>query len=207
MKNTGGKAFSDSINASPAFRIVKQIKNARKAARRRRAVDGNSQFAPAALAADINSYKGQIASSDDIERFRQSRDDWKPLFSRFFSLKISAEGQGFQLTFLAFGAILLLMTETTDAAVADSFNEICKILSECSDENEAKDFLACLCTPAERADFSKRWLSVKELYKGTPQREIAKKFNMSLCKITRGSRELRKENSAFRKILEKEKKL
>ncbi len=103
---------------------------------------------------------------------------------------------------------MFLMIATNEAAVADkavaeSFNEICGILSKCSDEKEAAEFLACLCTPAERADFSKRWLSVKELHKGTPQREIAKKFNMSLCKITRGSRELRKENSAFKKILEK----
>ena len=98
------------------------------------------------------------------------------------------------------------MTETMDAAVAESFNEICKILANCSNESEAQEFLSCLCTPAEREDFSKRWLSVRELYKGTPQREIAKKFNMSLCKITRGSRELQKENSAFRKILEKDEK-
>ncbi len=101
-------------------------------------------------------------------------------------------------------AIMLLMTETESAAVAESFNEICKILSNCANESEAREFLSCLCTPAEREDFSKRWLSVKELYRGTPQREIAKKFNMSLCKITRGSRELQKENSAFKKILDKE---
>ena len=99
------------------------------------------------------------------------------------------------------------MAETHEKAVADSFNEICKILSQCQSPKEASDFLACLCTPAERKDFSKRWLSVKELYKGTPQREIAKKFNMSLCKITRGSKELRKEGSAFRKILENEESL
>lgn len=102
---------------------------------------------------------------------------------------------------------MFLMIETNgaagaDKAVADSFNEICKILSNCADEKEAAEFLSCLCTPAEREDFSKRWLSVKELYKGTPQREIAKKFNMSLCKITRGSRELRKEDSAFKKVLD-----
>ena len=30
--------------------------------------------------------------------------------------------------------------------------------------------------------------------------QIAKKYNMSLCKITRGSKELQKENSAFGKI-------
>ena len=106
------------------------------------------------------------------------------------------------MTKMAVRAIMLLMTETENSAVAESFTEICKILSDCPGENEAREFLSCLCTPAEREDFSKRWLSVKELYVGTPQREIAKKFNMSLCKITRGSRELQKENSAFKKILD-----
>ena len=101
---------------------------------------------------------------------------------------------------------MFLMIETNDKAARESFYEICKILSECAGAKEAAEFLSCLCTPAEREDFSKRWLSVKELYKGTPQREIAKKFNMSLCKITRGSKELRKENSAFKKILDKEQK-
>ena len=43
--------------------------------------------------------------------------------------------------------------------------------------------------------------------KGTTQREIARKFGMSLCKITRGSRELKKQNSAFRRFLELAKKL
>lgn len=110
------------------------------------------------------------------------------------------------MTIPRFAVIMFLMTETNDKAARDSFYEICKILSECAGADEAAEFLSCLCTPAEREDFSKRWLSVKELYKGTPQREIAKKFNMSLCKITRGSKELRKENSAFKKILDKEQK-
>jgi TrpR family trp operon transcriptional repressor len=43
---------------------------------------------------------------------------------------------------------------------------------------------------------------VKEIDKGSTQREIAKKFRMSLCKITRGSKELSKSDSAFRKMLE-----
>ena len=41
----------------------------------------------------------------------------------------------------------------------------------------------------------------KELEAGTPQREIAKKYNLSLCNITRGSKEMKKEDSAFKKIL------
>jgi TrpR family trp operon transcriptional repressor len=132
---------------------------------------------------------------------RNSARNWEPRFFYFFQNVFF--GQFCDLTKEDLRAILFLMAETKDSAVAESFNEICKILAECSTQKDAQEFLSCLCTPAERADFSKRWLSVKELYKGTPQREIAKKFNMSLCKITRGSKELRKENSAFKKILDK----
>ena len=54
----------------------------------------------------------------------------------------------------------------------------------------------------ELKDFANRWHLVKELDAGTTQREIAKKYGMSLCNITRGSREIKKENSAFKKFLE-----
>ncbi|GHV75132.1 hypothetical protein AGMMS49940_24340 [Spirochaetia bacterium] len=64
----------------------------------------------------------------------------------------------------------------------------------------------CLLTPAETADVAARWALVKALDEGQPQREIAKNLGISLCEITRGSRELKKENSAFRRILEKVKK-
>ena len=43
-----------------------------KAARRSRTTGGNTHFAPAAKAADVNSFKGQNACSDDIERFRRA---------------------------------------------------------------------------------------------------------------------------------------
>ena len=45
-------------------------------------------------------------------------------------------------------------------------------------------------------------LLVKDIDAGVTQREIAKKYGMSLCKITRGSKELNKPDSAFRKMLE-----
>ncbi len=95
------------------------------------------------------------------------------------------------------------MIETQEKLLSDSFDEICSILAACEDKDSVRNFLECLCTSPERLDFSKRWLSVKELYNGTPQRKIAEKFNMSLCKITRGSKELNKEGSAFKKVLEK----
>ena len=60
-----------------------------------------------------------------------------------------------------------------------------------------------LFTASELRDFATRWLLVREIDKGTTQREIANKYHMSLCKITRGSRELKKNDSAFRKLLDK----
>ncbi len=81
--------------------------------------------------------------------------------------------------------------------------ELYKIMADISDKSLVKDFLECLLTPAERKDIAARWLLVKEINKGTSQREIAKKFNMSLCKITRGSKELKKPDSAFWKVLHK----
>ncbi len=85
---------------------------------------------------------------------------------------------------------------------SDAVMEICTLLAGISDENLIHDFFGCLFTSAELKDFANRWHLVKELDAGTTQREIAKKYNMSLCNITRGSRELKKENSAFRRVLE-----
>ncbi|MCR5218248.1 Trp family transcriptional regulator [Treponema sp.] len=85
--------------------------------------------------------------------------------------------------------------------VNDTIKEICSLLADIQDENLIFDFFGCLFTKAELKDFSNRWNLVKELDAGTTQREIARKFGMSLCNITRGSREMKKEDSAFMKIL------
>ena len=90
----------------------------------------------------------------------------------------------------------LLNEEKTDAIA-----EICLLLSHIDDANLIREFFGCLFTKSELKDFSNRWHLVKELEAGTTQREIAKKYNMSLCNITRGSKELKKEDSAFRKVL------
>ena len=79
----------------------------------------------------------------------------------------------------------------------DAIAEICGLLATLINE-----FFGCLFTAAELKDFSNRWHLVKELDAGTTQREIARKYGMSLCNITRGSREMKKADSAFRKVLE-----
>lgn len=95
------------------------------------------------------------------------------------------------------------MTENNQDQINTSFEELVDIFTEINDREFMKNFMECLFTPAEREDFANRWILVKEIDKGTTQREIAKKFNMSLCKITRGSKELNKSDSAFRTILDK----
>ena len=96
---------------------------------------------------------------------------------------------------------------TTEAELEASLRQMCQIISTNNDPQLIYYFFECLFTPSERKDFATRWLLVKEIDKGTTQREIAKKFRMSLCKITRGSKELKKEDSAFRKFLELSKNL
>lgn len=92
--------------------------------------------------------------------------------------------------------------ELNSKDLENALREMCSLLSKNNDPNFIYEFFGCLFTPAEMNDFAKRWLLVREIDKGTTQREIAKKFHISLCKITRGSRELKKDDSAFRKLLD-----
>ena len=90
---------------------------------------------------------------------------------------------------------------TSDPRVSENFAELTELLSGTDDKALIGDFLRCLLTPAEIADIAGRWALVKALREKTPQRDIAKNLGVSLCKITRGSRELKKENSAFKRML------
>jgi TrpR family trp operon transcriptional repressor len=89
-----------------------------------------------------------------------------------------------------------------DPRVAENLAELSRILAQVSDLELMESFLRCLLTPAETADIAGRWALVKALNLKHPQREIAKDLGISLCKITRGSRELKKPGSAFRRLLD-----
>jgi TrpR family trp operon transcriptional repressor len=88
-----------------------------------------------------------------------------------------------------------------DPFVQENLAELAETLAMTDDQSLIEDFFRCLLTPSETADIAARWALVKALDKKIPQREIAKNLGLSLCKITRGSRELKKPNSAFRRIL------
>ncbi len=57
---------------------------------------------------------------------------------------------------------------------------------------QAGQFLRELLTPGELHDLALRWELVELLAAGVPQRQIAAKLGVSLCKITRGAKILKK---------------
>lgn len=58
-----------------------------------------------------------------------------------------------------------------------------------------------LFTPHETKDAVLRWKLMKRLYEGKTQRDIAAELGISLCKITRGSKILKQDDSAFKTVL------
>jgi len=88
-----------------------------------------------------------------------------------------------------------------DPAVDDNLSELAEALAETHDEVLIKDFLRRLLTPAETADIAARWALVKALEQKIPQREIARTLGLSLCKITRGSKEMKNPDQAFQKMM------
>ncbi|MBF0242972.1 MAG: transcriptional regulator [Desulfamplus sp.] len=69
------------------------------------------------------------------------------------------------------------------------------------DIDKLKSFFEEILTPGELADLSLRWKLLQELQSGMAQRKIAEKYGISLCKITRGSKILKRENSVVYDIL------
>ncbi len=83
----------------------------------------------------------------------------------------------------------------------DNLSEIIDLFSATTDKREMRRLFEDVFTEAERADIAKRWYIFKELYKGTPQRKIASEMEVSLCKITRGSKTLKQDDSVIKRVL------
>ena len=81
-------------------------------------------------------------------------------------------------------------------------NEIAEALGAIEDVGLIRRFLESILTPREREEIAGRWELVKLLDRGESQRHVAKRLGMSLCKITRGSRELKKRDSAVKAVLD-----
>jgi TrpR family trp operon transcriptional repressor len=83
-----------------------------------------------------------------------------------------------------------------------ALDQIAGILAKIDDGKLIREFLICILTKYEIKEIAGRWELVKLLYDGMSQRRIADQLGMSLCKITRGSKELKKRGSAFKMILD-----
>jgi TrpR family transcriptional regulator, trp operon repressor len=79
--------------------------------------------------------------------------------------------------------------------------DLLEIIAEIDDPDELGKFFKELFTKSEIDKFKKRWQLIRLIDQGIPQREIAKKMRISLCKITRGSKILKDKNSVTRKLL------
>ncbi len=79
--------------------------------------------------------------------------------------------------------------------------EICSVLCRIQQPEQMQRFLEEILTPAERNDLALRWELMRQLAEGVPQRQIAEQLGVSLCKITRGARILKQNNSFSKQFL------
>ncbi|MBN2397014.1 MAG: transcriptional regulator [Deltaproteobacteria bacterium] len=82
-----------------------------------------------------------------------------------------------------------------------SQDDLIDVFARISDPGEMRSFLEEILTPKEIQDLSLRWKLLQELDKGTTQRSIASRYGISLCKITRGSKILKRDQSVTKKYL------
>ena len=100
---------------------------------------------------------------------------------------------------LPFGYVI---TMSTNRSGADPAHELEKIFAEITDYHEMITFFEEIFTPKELRDLILRWQLLKELHEGHTQRSIASRYRISLCKITRGSKILKKRGSTTKRILD-----
>ena len=82
-----------------------------------------------------------------------------------------------------------------------AYEDILSVIAGLDDKEEIRKLFDDLFTDAEVADFVLRWLLMDDLKRGRSQRDIARNRNISLCKITRGSKMLKKKDGFMLALL------
>jgi len=93
------------------------------------------------------------------------------------------------------------MKRATHQCKPSARHALAAALASVSDLKEMELFLEELLTPGELCDITLRWRLLELLSQGVSQRKIAEDLQISLCKITRGSRILKNKNAVSSKIL------
>lgn len=93
------------------------------------------------------------------------------------------------------------MKRATHKCQPSARHALATALVSISDAKEMETFLEELLTRAEICDVTLRWRLLELLAQGVSQRKIAEDLQISLCKITRGSRILKSKSAISNKIL------
>jgi len=93
------------------------------------------------------------------------------------------------------------MKRATHKCLPSARHALAGALASVSDLKEMEMFLEELLTQGELCDITLRWRLLELLSQGVSQRKIAEDLQISLCKITRGSRILKNKNAVSSKIL------
>jgi len=91
--------------------------------------------------------------------------------------------------------------------MSDKLAEIVSVMLSGKDKAAVEVFMHCLLTPKEILDISSRWEIFKLLSEGVSQRKIAGHLGVSLCKVTRGSREMKTHKKVILEMMEKLRKM
>ena len=95
------------------------------------------------------------------------------------------------------------MSKRVGLVSAKDIQAVADLFAGVSDPQDMRRMLDEILTPAELRDLALRWRLVQRLHAGAPQRRIATELGISLCKITRGSRILKRPQGVIRGILER----
>ncbi len=80
-----------------------------------------------------------------------------------------------------------------------NISEITNFILKLHSKGDVVAFLNELLSESEMIALSKRWRILSMLAEGRTQRDIVKELNVSLCKVTRGSKILKDKNSVIAK--------
>ncbi len=81
-------------------------------------------------------------------------------------------------------------------------DKIVDVFCGITEPSRMEQFLGEILTEAERHDLALRWKLMEMLESGMSQRDVAASLGISLCKITRGSRVLKKRGSVCRTLID-----
>lgn len=80
----------------------------------------------------------------------------------------------------------------------EAYKDLLDVFTEIDSAEDMQHLFEDIFTEAELKDFTIRWKLMNDLYQHKSQREIANDLHISLCRITRGSKMLKKKDGFVR---------